>query len=89
MSPRASKLDDDEDVDDFDAFEEADDDAATVAPSPSKPKFKAKPGRGVVLEKPRANAYTAMLVLAFLALVVGCLFLSAELKLYDWKIKPR
>jgi len=95
MSPRGSKLVDDDDfVDDFGAgFEEAPLEEPDVEEAPvatkKKSKSKAKAGRGVVLEKPRANAYTAMLVLAFVALVIGCLFLSAELKSYDWKIKAR
>ena len=30
-------------------------------------------GRGVVVEKPKANIYTALLVLSFVAIVVGCI----------------
>ena len=40
--------------------------------------------RGVFVEKPQANVYTAMLVLSFIALVIGCLCLGAEMKQYDW-----
>jgi hypothetical protein len=45
------------------------------------------PARGVFVEKPRANAYTAMLVLSFVALVIGCICLAAEMKSYDWDFK--
>lgn len=40
--------------------------------------------RGVYVEKPRFNVYTMMLMLSFVAIVVACLCLSAELKMYDW-----
>ncbi len=43
--------------------------------------------RAVFVEKPRANAYTAMLAIAFVALVLGSICLFAEMKAYDmdWK----
>ncbi len=56
-------------------------------PKKGKRGGKAKPG--VVLEKPRANVYTVLLVLAFVALAVGCAFLYGELQRYDWKIHAR
>jgi len=36
--------------------------------------------RGLYGEKPRANMYTALLTVALLALLVGCLFLILEVK---------
>jgi hypothetical protein len=38
--------------------------------------------RGVVVEKPRANVYTVLLVLSFVAIVIGCLCLMGELAAY-------
>ncbi len=43
--------------------------------------------RGVFVEKPRANIYTALLVLSFVALVIGSLCLAGEMKSYDWDFK--
>jgi len=39
--------------------------------------------RGVVVEKPRANIYTVLLVLSFVAIVVGTLCLMGELAQYQ------
>jgi hypothetical protein len=38
--------------------------------------------------KQHANVYTMMLILAFLALVVGSIFLFLEMRTYDMEIKP-
>ena len=38
--------------------------------------------RGVVVEKPRANIYTVLLVLSFVAIVIGCLCLAGEMAQY-------
>jgi hypothetical protein len=38
--------------------------------------------RGVVVEKPKANIYTVLLVLSFVAIVIGCLCLMGELAQY-------
>ncbi len=46
-----------------------------------------EPQRAVVTQKPRANVYTAMLALAFVALVIGCVCLAAELNAYNWDYK--
>ncbi len=45
--------------------------------------------RGVVVEKPKTNIYTVLLILSFVAIVIGCVFLSLEMKAYDWAIKAR
>jgi len=37
---------------------------------------------------PPVNVYTAMLLLAFVAISVGCLMLALDLNAYGWKIKP-
>ena len=46
-----------------------------------------EPQRAVVVQKPRANVYTAMLALALVAIIVGCICLSAELNAYAWDTK--
>jgi hypothetical protein len=38
--------------------------------------------RGVVVEKPKANIYTVLLVLSFAAIVIGCLCLMGEMAQY-------
>ena len=43
--------------------------------------------RGVFVEKPPANVYTVMMVLALVALLIGCAFLFAEMKIYDLDMK--
>ena len=55
---------------------------AAPAPAPAK-------GRGVVVEKPKADVYTVMLVLSFVALVIGCLCLYGEMNSYGFNFKAR
>ena len=55
---------------------------AAKAPAPTA-------ARGVVVEKPKANIYTVLLALSFVAIVIGCLMLYAEMSAYDWNIKAR
>jgi hypothetical protein len=43
--------------------------------------------RGVFLLKQSANIYTAMLILAFVFIVIGCLFLFLEMKSYNLSVK--
>jgi hypothetical protein len=38
--------------------------------------------------KQHANVYTMMLILAFVALVVGSIFLFLEMRSYDMEIRP-
>src|SRR4051812_29591557 len=40
-------------------------------------------GRGVFIRKQTANIYTVMLILSFVFVAVGCLFLFLEMKAYD------
>ena len=40
------------------------------------------------VQKQKANIYLMLLILAFLALVIGCVFCALEMATYDWKIKP-
>jgi hypothetical protein len=40
-------------------------------------------GRGVFIRKQTANIYTVMLILSFVFIAIGCLFLFLELKAYD------
>lgn len=46
-----------------------------------------EPQKTVVVQKPKANVYTAMLALALIAIIVGCICLSAELNAYNWDYK--
>ena len=41
----------------------------------------------MVVEKPKANIYTVLLILAFVAIVIGCLCLYGELSVYEFKTK--
>jgi hypothetical protein len=61
--------------------------AAAKAAAKSASKAAAPAGRGVVVEKPKANIYTALLVLSFVAIVVACICLYAEMNAYEWKFK--
>jgi hypothetical protein len=45
-------------------------------------------GRAVFIRKQTANIYTMMLIMAFLAVCVGCLFLVLEMNAYDGVLKP-
>jgi hypothetical protein len=55
----------------------------------SKQADKAAPARTVAVEKPKANIYTVLLILSFVAILVGCLCLYGEMKAYDFAIKAR
>jgi len=64
--------------------------AAAAAKAQAKAAAKsagAAAGRGVVVEKPKANIYTALLALSFVAIVVACICLYAEMNAYEWKLK--
>ncbi len=43
--------------------------------------------RGVYLPKQSANIYTMLLILTFLAITIGCLFLYLEMREYGMSIK--
>ena len=43
--------------------------------------------RGVVVEKPKANIYTVLLILSFVAILIACLCLYGEMNNYDFKTK--
>ena len=45
------------------------------------------PGRGVVVQKPRANIYTVLLGIALTAILMAILFLCLEMSRYNWDIK--
>jgi hypothetical protein len=45
--------------------------------------------RGVVVEKPKANIYTMLLIISFIAIVIGCLMLYLEMKEYNFEFKAR
>lgn len=55
-------------------------DTGLAAPEAQRPK---------VEQKPRANIYTALLALALVAIVVGCICLAAELNAYQWAMDPK
>lgn len=67
------------------------------APKPKKEKAPKAPkaakapaaARGIVVPKPPANIYTVMLALSFMAVLIGCVFLSLELGAYDWDYSAR
>jgi hypothetical protein len=44
--------------------------------------------RGVLVRQPRTSIYTMLLLVALLALVVGCLIMVLELSQYQFQIKP-
>ena len=55
----------------------------------SQPDSKADAARGVYVEKPRANIYTMLLVLSFLAICAACLCLHGELSAYNYDTKAQ
>ncbi|REK08245.1 MAG: hypothetical protein DWQ37_20585 [Planctomycetota bacterium] len=60
-------------------------DAAETAAPAEKPKKKAKAPatRGIAVEKPKANIYTAMLALSLVAMIIGCVVLYVEWNAYQ------
>jgi hypothetical protein len=62
--------------------------AAAAAP-PAAPAAAPAPTRGVVVEKPKANIYTVLLALSFVAIIIGCICLYAEMSAYDFNVKAR
>lgn len=40
--------------------------------------------QGVVVQKPKFDIYSMLLLISFLAILVGCLCLALELNRYDW-----
>jgi len=47
----------------------------------------AEGGRAVFVRKQSANVYTMMLIIAFLAVTIGCIFLFLEKNAYDGVLK--
>jgi hypothetical protein len=47
------------------------------------------PSRGVVVEKPKADIYTAMLAVSLVAILIACLCLYLEMRTYDFNFKAR
>lgn len=45
--------------------------------------------RGVFVEKPRANIYTALLALSLVAIIIGCICLHAEMTTYGYDFKAQ
>ena len=45
--------------------------------------------RGVIVEKPKANIYTVLLLLSLIAISVGCICLWLEMKEYNLEIRAR
>ena len=54
---------------------------ASQSPDPSQ--------RGVIVEKPKFNVYTMMLLLSLIAILIGCLCLYLEMKEYNFEFKAR
>jgi hypothetical protein len=44
-------------------------------------------GRGVFVQKQRANVYSMMLILSLMFVMIGCLFLYLEMNSYQMKVK--
>ena len=51
-------------------------DPYSTTPAPVEPK------------RPRFDVYTAMLLVALVALMIGVICLAVEMNRYDWQIKP-
>jgi hypothetical protein len=49
------------------------------------PQRSSEPEEEVRYRKPRPDLYTALLVIALAALIVGCVMLYLELKMFDFK----
>ena len=49
--------------------------------------LKAEPGRGVFVQKQRANVYSMMLILSLMFIMIGCLCLYLEMNSYQMKVK--
>jgi hypothetical protein len=45
------------------------------------------PTRGIVVQKPRADVYTWLLLVALIAIIIACTFLGMELNRYNWDYK--
>ena len=45
--------------------------------------------KGIAVEKPKADIYTVMLILSFVAIVIGCLCLYGEMSNYGFNVKAR
>jgi hypothetical protein len=45
------------------------------------------PGRGFVVQKPKANVYTVLLGIALLAILLAIMFLCMEMSRYNWDFK--
>lgn len=52
----------------------------------SLPDLTSAPG-GIVVQKPKADVYTWLLLVALIAIIIACTFLGMELKRYDWDYK--
>ncbi|MBI3838828.1 MAG: hypothetical protein HY288_12965 [Planctomycetia bacterium] len=65
--------------------------AAQKAAKPAKPAKPVAPAaaRGVLVEKPKANIYTVLLILSFVGIVIGCICLYAEMSAYNFEFKAR
>jgi hypothetical protein len=55
----------------------------------SLPDSKSVDPRGVFVEKPKANVYTVLLVLSFIAIVIGCLCLVGQMSTYGYDIRAQ
>jgi hypothetical protein len=60
---------------------------AAAAAAPAQAAKPAAATRSVVVEKPKANIYTVLLILSFVAIVIGCLCLYGEMNAYEFKTK--
>lgn len=54
----------------------------------SQPDSSSDRPRGVLVRRPQATIFTALLGIALLALIFSCLLLALELSRYKFQIKP-
>jgi hypothetical protein len=80
-------MDDEEEV--VGSFEEEHYEEADVETDAGEEDDAPKKKRGVILQKPRANVYTVMMIVSLVALSVGCLCLYGEMKTYNMDFRAR
>jgi len=61
----------------------------SAKPAATTPAAAPLASRGVVVEKPKADIYTVMLIVSLVAIVIACLCLYLEMRTYDFNFKAR
>ncbi len=81
--------DEEEEEEEVASFEEGEYEDADVETDVGDEDVAPKKKRGVVLQKPRANVYTVMMIVSLVALTIGCLCLYGEMKQYGMDFRAR